>query len=129
MRYRFYAKQPEEIRQIIEEKLNEHVCGRFYNHQIQIDNLKSLPWKDKFFSYIPAQFQNNRITLALFPLILFLTGCSKPTENCVSTMEKVIAEEDLISKNNGYTMGEALIINDSVAQIRHNDSLKLHHRK
>jgi len=121
----FTEKNALEIQQIIEEKSNESVCGRFYNHQLNNGDSKATKLKDKFFSYIPASFQNNRISLGLFSLILFLSGCAKEKESCVATTGVVLSEEDILSKNNDYVIGEALIENDSIAKMPKKDSVAL----
>lgn len=121
----FTEKNSLEIQQIIEEKSDKSVCGRFYNHQLNIEDSKTLKLKDKFFRYIPAGFQNNRISLGLFSLILFLTGCSKEKESCVATTGKLVINEDSIQKNNNFIMGAPLMQNDSVAKMPKKDSVAL----
>ena len=118
-------KDTQEIQQIIEEKSDGSICGRFYNHQLKIEDTKTLKLKEKFFRYIPASFHNNRVLLSLFLLILFLTGCAKEKENCVATTGLVLIEEDTLPKNNDYIIGETLVENDSVAKMPKKDSLKL----
>lgn len=125
----FTEKNSQEIHKIIEEKSDESVCGRFYNHQLNTEDSKSLKLKEKFFRYIPAGFQNNRLSLGLFSLILFLTGCAKEKESCVATTGVVLVEEDILSKNNNYEIGEVIIENDSVAKMHNKDSLKLKRKK
>lgn len=121
----FTEKNTQEIQQIIEEKSDESVCGRFYNHQLNNDDPKALKLKEKFFRYIPASFQNNRISLALFSLILFITGCTKEKESCVARTEVLVINEDSIQENNNFKMGEPLMQNDSVAKMPKKDSVTL----
>lgn len=122
----FTEKNALEIQQIITEKSDESVCGRFYNHQLNNDDSKTLKLKDKFFfKYIPASFQNNRISLGLFSLILFLTVCAKEKERCVATTGVVMVEEDILKQNNDYEIGEVLIENDSVAKMPKKDGAAL----
>jgi hypothetical protein len=121
----FTEKNALEIQQIIEEKSDESVCGRFYNHQLNNGDSKATKLKDKFFSYIPASFQNNRISLGLFSLILFLTGCAKEKESCVATTGVLVINEDSIQENNNFKMGEPLMQNDSVAKMPKKDSVAL----
>ncbi|GAA5097014.1 hypothetical protein GCM10023210_31520 [Chryseobacterium ginsengisoli] len=121
----FTQKYPDEIQRIIEEKKDEEVCGRFYNHQLnKVDQSEKL--KAQFFKYIPTYFQNNKITLTVFSLILFLTGCSKQqNESCTTTTGMMVSnvETDTV-KNKDYIMGEAKIVeNDSVAKIYKKDSV------
>jgi len=125
----FTEKNTQEIQQIIEEKSDESVCGRFYNHQLNTEDSKSLKLKEKFFRYIPAGFQNNRLSLGLFSLILFLMGCTKQKESCIATTGLVMIEEDTVQKNKDYIIGETLVENDSVAKMIHKDSLKLKPKK
>ncbi|AZA77925.1 hypothetical protein EG347_10540 [Chryseobacterium sp. G0186] len=129
----FTQKEPQEIQQIIEEKKEEPICGRFYNHQLinrsgSFENLKT-----NFFKFIPVELQNNKIALSVFSLLLFLVGCSKPKEEVCSTTGVVVLEEDIVMTNNNNTMGEAVMIeNDTIAKIPKKDSLgisKNHHRK
>lgn len=119
----FTQKQPEEIQKIIEEKKEEKICGRFYNHQLTISD-RSEKLKDRFFQYIPSYFQNNKIVLTLFSFVLFLIGCSKPKEEvCMTTGFVGVIEEDSVVTNKGYTMGEPIRINnDTVAKIPQKDS-------
>lgn len=121
----FTQKHPDEIQRIIEEKKDEEVCGRFYNHQLnKVDQSEKL--KAQFFKYIPTNFQNNKITLTVFSLILFLMGCSKQqNESCTTTTGMMVSnvETDTV-KNKDYIMGEAKIVeNDSVAKIYKKDSI------
>ena len=125
----FTEKNALDIQQIIEEKSNESVCGRFYNHQLNIEDSQTLKLKENFFKYIPASFQNNRISLGLFSLILFLTGCAKEKESCVATTGVMVINEDSIQENNNFKMGEPLMQNDSVAKMPKKDSLKLKSKK
>lgn len=121
----FTEKKPQEIQQIIEEKSDESVCGRFYSHQLNTQDSKALNLKEKFFRYIPAGFQNNRISLGLFSLILFLTGCAKEKESCVATTGKLVINEDSIKENNNFIMGAPLMQIDSVAKMPKKDSIAL----
>ncbi|OCA77990.1 hypothetical protein BBH99_10030 [Chryseobacterium contaminans] len=119
----FTQKQPQEIQQIIQEKKEEGVCGRFYNHQLNMPH-PSEKLKERFFEYIPSYFQNNKIVLTLFSLVLFLIGCSKPKEEvCMTTGFVDVIEEDSAVINKEYTMGEPIMIdNDTVAKIPKKDS-------
>lgn len=121
----FTQKQPQEIQNIIEEKKDEEICGRFYDHQLnKVDQSEKL--KDRFFKYIPSYFQNNRITLSVFSLILFLTGCSKQQqESCTTTTGMMVSDVEMDTvKNKDYVIGEAKIIeDDSIAKIHKNDSV------
>ncbi len=123
----FTQKQPEEIKEIFAEN-HENICGRFYNHQLSNNKTnKTDRVKNRFFRYIPSYFQNNRIILTVFSLILFLTGCSKQKEeSCITT--GIVFEDIEIDtmKNNDFVIGEALIENDSVAKInkKEGDSVK-----
>jgi len=101
----FTQKNALEIQQIIAEKSDESVCGRFYNHQLNNDDSNTSMLKERFFRYIPASFQNNKISLALFSLILFLTGCAKEKESCVATTGVLVINEDSIQENNNFKMG------------------------
>lgn len=125
----FTGKNALEIQQIIEEKPNESVCGRFYNHQLNIEDSQTLKLKENFFKYIPASFQNNRISLGLFSLILFLAGCAKEKESCVATTGVMVINEDSTQENNNFKMGEPLMQNDSVAKMPKKDSQKLKSKK
>lgn len=111
----FTEKQPHEILQIIDGKKDGEVCGRFYSHQLTKEVEKSERLKIQFLKYIPSNFQNSRMTLALLSLILFFTGCSKPKESCYATKGMVVVEEDSIPKNKNYVIGEALIEEDTAA--------------
>jgi len=119
----FTEKNASEIQQIIEEKSDESVCGRFYNHQLDNEDLKTSRLKERFFRYIPASFQNSRISLALFSLILFLTGCAKEKESCVATTGVLVINEDSIQENNNFKMGEPLMQIDSAAKMPKKDSV------
>lgn len=119
----FTQKQPQEIQQIIEEKKEEQVCGRFYNHQLKMtDPPEKL--KKCFFTYIPSHFQNHKITFTLFSLVLFVIGCSKPKEEVCATTELVdIIEDDSAVTNKNYVVGKIVMIdNDTVAKIPKKDS-------
>lgn len=126
----FTQKQPQEIQQIIEEKKEEQVCGRFYNHQLQMPD-SSERLKNRFFKYIPSHFQNSKIAFTLFSLVLFLTGCSKPKEEIQMTTGFVdVIEEDSAITNKDYVMGEPVMTdNDTVAKISKKDSavISKHH--
>ena len=123
----FTQKQPEEILQIIDEKKDEEVCGRFYSHQLTKEVEKSEQLKNQFFKYIPSNFQNNRITLTVFSLILFLIGCSKPKEEVCFTTGVVVEDIEIdTAKNNHYVMGEAVIPEEKdTAKILKKDSVHL----
>lgn len=128
----FTEKNSQEIQEIIEEKSDDNICGRFYNHQLNINDSKSMKIKEKLFRYVPSSFQNSRLSLGLLSLILFLTGCSKSEkENCVATTGIVdILEEDTIPKNENFIMGEYIIPNDSVATIhKEKDSINFNKNK
>lgn len=124
----FTEKNTQEIQQIIEEKSNESVCGRFYKYQLNIEDSKTSKLKEKFFSYIPSSFHHNKISLGLFSLILFLTGCAKEKESCIATTGVVLVEEDILP-NNDYEIGEVLIANDSVATMPKKDSVNLNKKQ
>ncbi|WP_347217925.1 hypothetical protein [Chryseobacterium sp.] len=119
----FTQKQPQEILQIIEEKKEEQICGRFYGHQVKNpDHSEKL--KERLFTYIPSYFQNTKIGFTLFSLILFLTGCSKPKEEvCMTTgLEDIIEEDSTITKKD-YVIGKLVMIDDdTVAKIPKKDS-------
>ena len=118
----FTQKQPQEILQIIAEEKGKQICGRFYNHQLKMPD-QSEKLKERFFKYIPSYFQNNKILLTLFSLVLFLMGCSKPKEEvCMTTGFVDIIEEDSSVANKDYVMGKAIIDNDTVAKIPKKDS-------
>ena len=121
----FTEKNASEIQQIIGEKSDESVCGRFYNHQLNNDDSKASKLKTRFFRYIPASFQNNKISLGLFSLILFLTGCAKEKESCVATTGAlvIIEDSDSIQENNNFKMGEPLMQIDSAAKMPKKDSV------
>jgi hypothetical protein len=122
----FTEKQPEEIQQIFVERKDESICGRFYNHQL-INNEpdKSEKIKTQFFKYIPSYFQNNKIILTVFSLILFLAGCSKQKEEyCTMTTGVAVVDTEIdIVNNKSYEMGEAKIENDSVAKMSKKDNI------
>ena len=121
----FTEKNASEIQQIITEKSNDSVCGRFYNHQLNNEDSKTSKLKEKFFRYIPASFQNNKVSLGLFSLILFLTGCAKEKESCIATTGVPVINEDSIQENNNFIMGAPLIQNDSIAKMPKKDSVAL----
>ncbi|MDR6404536.1 MULTISPECIES: hypothetical protein [Chryseobacterium] len=125
----FTEKQPQEIQEIIEEKKDERICGRFYDHQLnKIEKSEQL--KNKFFKYIPSNFQNNRVTLTVFSLILFLTDCSKQKEEaCTTTTGVVMTDMELDTLNKNFVMGEPLMQNDSIAKMPEKDSLKSKSKK
>lgn len=119
----FTQKQPNEILQIIDEKQDEEICGRFYNHQLNASN-QSEKIRTQFFKHIPVHFQNSKIVLTLLSVILFLTGCSKQKEESYATTGLVMMEEDSIPENKNYVIGEAKINeSDSCAKISKKDSL------
>lgn len=125
----FTQKQPEEINQIFIENKNTNICGRFYSHQISNNKTnKTDQIKDTFFKYIPSYFQNNRIILTVFSLILFLAGCSKQKEESCTTTGIVFEDIEMDTlKNKNFEMGEPVLIdNDSVAKIHkiESDSVK-----
>ncbi len=126
----FTEKNSQEIQEIIEEKSDDSICGRFYNHQLNINDSKSIKIKERFFDYIPLSFQNNRFSLGLLSLILFLTGCSKSKENCSAITGEIKIEEDTLPKNNDFIMGKPMIQNDSVANIpKEKDSINFNKNK
>lgn len=128
----FTEKNPQEIQQIIETKSNDTICGRFYNHQLNINDSKSGKIKEKLFRHVPLSLQNSRLSLGLLSLILFLIGCSKSEkENCVATTGLVdIIEEDTIPKNEDFIMGEYIAVDDSVATIhKEKDSINFNKNK
>ena len=119
----FTQKQPNEIRQMIDEKNDEEICGRFYNHQLDTGN-QSEKVRAQFFKHIPVHFQNSRVVLTLLSDILFLTGCSKQKEESYATTGLLRTEEDSIPENKNYVIGEAKINeSDSCAKISKKDSL------
>lgn len=109
----FTEKKHQEIIKIIEEKQDEKICGRFYHHQLHTENPKFFTLRNQFFKYIPANFHTSRITLVIFSLILFVTGCSKSTTERLPITGDIKIEEDSILKNDKYIIGEALIDEDS----------------
>jgi hypothetical protein len=119
----FTEKNASEIEQIITEKSDESVCGRFYNHQLNNDDSKTSSLKERFFRYVPASFQNNKISLGLLSLILFLTGCAKEKESYVSTTADPVIKKDSIQENNNFKMGEPLMQIDSAAKMLKKDSV------
>ncbi len=119
----FTEKKPQEIIDILNEKTNEKICGRFLNHQVQNENSKFLNLKKQFSKYIPTHFRNNGIALAIFSFIVFLTGCSKPKTEEFTTTGLIMIEEDSIPKNDDYIIGEALIEDDSVYHELKKDSI------
>ncbi|MCJ8152162.1 hypothetical protein MKJ01_00110 [Chryseobacterium sp. SSA4.19] len=129
----FTQKQQHEIQQIFIEKKNEKICGRFYHHQLH-NSGTSDQLKIRFFDYIPQNFQNNRILLTLFSLILFLIGCSKEKKACTANTEKATkgtevkvadTEQDNL-KNQDFIMGEIPILeDDSITKIHKSDSTAL----
>jgi hypothetical protein len=123
----FTEKQPQEIQQIFQEQENEAICGRFYHSQLNKESKKSLD--DKVSRYIPTALRNNKISLAIVAMILFLTGCSKSKDVYPVTTDDVLIEKDSVQSNDSFVMGEPLIQNDSVAQMHQKDSLKLKHQK
>lgn len=128
----FTQKAPEEIQQIFKDKKEDHLCGRFYNHQLTNSNSSSSEKiKARFFKYIPSFIQNNKITGSVLAFILFLTGCSKPKDDTCSVTTGVLVadtEPDTI-KNTNYVLGEPLMQNDSVAKMPKKDSIKLKRKK
>jgi len=123
----FTQKQIMEIQQIIDEKKDEEVCGRFYDYQLSNKINKPEELKNQFFKYIPSYFQNNKITLTILSLILFLAGCSKQKEEfCVTTGVLVPGTEMDTVKNKRYVMGEAKIEEDTqTVKIPQKDSIAL----
>ncbi|WP_390450740.1 hypothetical protein [Chryseobacterium sp. Alg-005] len=123
----FTNKNPQEIRQIIEEKQDESVCGRFYNHQLKNEADRSELLKNKLTQYFPKSFQNSKFGLAMLSVIFFIIGCSKSKENCEVTATTGVVvvdlEEDTLNKD--YIMGEAKIENDSVAKLSKKDDQTL----
>ncbi|MCS4303419.1 hypothetical protein [Chryseobacterium sp. BIGb0232] len=127
----FTQKSPHEIEHILTEKENEKVCGRFYNHQLNIEDGPSQKVKNQFFRFIPNVFQNSKITLAVLSLVLFLAGCSKEKEMKTGEVAVELNEDTLPNEN--ITLGEPLKINnDTVAQMPKKDSAvvsKKHNKK
>jgi hypothetical protein len=119
----FTEKKASEIQQIITEKSDESVCGRFYNHQLNNEDSKTSRLKERFFRYIPASFQDSRISLGLFSLMLFITGCAKEKETYVSTTADPVIKKDSIQKNDSFIMGAPLMQIDSAAKIPKKDSV------
>lgn len=125
----FTEKQPHEVQQIIETKRGVSICGRFYNEQLIGKDNKSFGLKEKFIRYIPSSFQNSRIALLFLSLILFLIGCSKQKESCVTTGAVVMDTEYDTIKNQNFVIGEAVIQDDSVAKMSRKDSIYLKQKK
>jgi hypothetical protein len=125
----FTQKQPHEVQQIIEAKLDEPICGRFYDDQLSHKDERSLKVKEKFFRYIPSSFQNSTITLFILSFILFLAGCSKPKESCATTGVVAVDMEYDTIKNKNFVVGEAVIQDDSVAKMSKKDSIHLKKEK
>ncbi|MCT2407567.1 hypothetical protein NZD88_08465 [Chryseobacterium antibioticum] len=125
----FTEKKSYEIESIFKEKQGEDICGRFFSHQLTVENEKNGPIENKFFQYIPALFRNNKIGLAIVSMILFLTSCSKPKDKGkVATVASGI-EKDSLPTNDNFILGAPMIQNDSVAQLHQKDSLQLKHQK
>lgn len=125
----FTDKKPEEIQQIFTEKETETICGRFYHHQLHTPD-KSEQLKAQFLAFIPKYFQSNRMSAAVFSLLLFLTGCSKQKETCTTTgsITATETETDRI-ENQNFVMGEVIIPeNDSTAKIHKPDSSAVKYR-
>lgn len=119
----FTQKQSNEILQIIDEKKDEEICGRFYDHQLDTGS-QSEKVRAQFFKHIPVHFQNSRIVLTVLSVILFLTGCSKQKEESFATTGLLRIEEDSIPENKNYVMGEAKIDkSDSCVKISKKDSV------
>lgn len=114
----FTQMKREEIKQIIEEKYEERICGRFYNHQLDQPGRKD--WlKDKFFNYIPLNFQQNKILLSVFSMLLFLAGCSKQKPYYGRTSGIVVSDNktDMI-QNKHSVIGEAKIPKEQDVSVR-----------
>ena len=126
----FTEKNYKEIQQIFHEKKDEEICGRFYNHQLNMTE-KSERLRNKFFKYIPSNFQNNKMMLSIFSLILFLTGCSKSEKSsCTTTTGVLVIDTEIdTTQNKNYVIGEALIEDDSIAKIHKRDSVGLKNTK
>lgn len=120
----FTQKQSEEILQILTEKGNEKVCGTFYNHQLNIEDERSQKVKKQFFRLIPNIFQNSKVTFAVLSLILFLAGCTK--DRPLRTGEVAVELNDDSLSNDGATIGETVIINDTAPKIHKKDSSVIH---
>ncbi|NIF04050.1 hypothetical protein F3J23_01240 [Chryseobacterium sp. Tr-659] len=121
----FTQKNPQEIRQIMDNRGDVKICGRFYNNQLDISD-SSEKIESRFFKYIPSGFQNNRMLISIFSFLLFLTGCSKPKPEVYATTGVVMEiEEDSSAVNNRHTMGEARIVeSDSIAKISQKDHVE-----
>lgn len=125
----FTEKNSSEIKDIIENNFEKTICGRFYDHQLNITDEKSERMDAKILKYIPLTFQQNKITLGFLSFILFFIGCTKSKEKCVTTGEIVNVSEESPSNDN-FVMGEPLVVkNDSVAKIPEKDSLHLKEKK
>lgn len=119
----FTQKQPQEIQEIFNEKKEETICGRFYDHQLNGNN-KSEKLKSRYLHYVPDSLQNNSIVLSVFSFILLLTGCSKQKEKSFATTGIVMMEEDSIPENKNYIIGEAKIDeSDSCMKIPEKDGI------
>lgn len=118
----FTEKNHQEILEILDEKSNERICGRFLNHQLQNEDSRFLNLKNRFFKYIPSYLRNNGIAITIFSFLLFLTGCSKPKTEEFATIGLILIEEDSIPKSD-YIIGETLIENDSVFPKSKKDSI------
>jgi len=125
----FTEKKASEIQQIIAEKSDESFCGRFYNHQLNNEDSKTSRLKERFFRYIPASFQDSRISLGIFSLMLFITGCAKEKETYVSTTADPVIKKDSIQKNDSFIMGAPLMQIDSAAKMPKKDSITLKKKK
>ncbi|MCT2562606.1 hypothetical protein [Chryseobacterium herbae] len=121
----FTEKKSQEIEYVFKEKQGTDICGRFFIHQLDNEAEETEKLKNRFLKYVPQNFQNSRVTLAVFSLIIFLVGCSKPKEEACATIGETKIEEDSIPKNDDYVVGAPMVRNDSVANILQKDSLKL----
>lgn len=123
----FTQKEPQEILQIIEEKPNGSVCGRFFNHQLEKEADPSEQLKNKLIQYFPERFQNTRLGFAMLSAVFFIMGCSQSKDNCeVMTTTGVVAvdlEEDTLNKN--YVIGQVKIEDDTIAKLPGNDSISI----
>lgn len=125
----FTEKKSEEIEFIFKEKQGEDICGKFLSHQLNRRVGQSEKLKSRFLKYVPQNFQNNRITPAIFSLVVFLIGCSKPKEKTCAVIGEAKIEEDSLPSNNSFVLGKPMILNDSVAQLHQKDSLQVKHKK
>ncbi|MBL1219553.1 hypothetical protein JET18_01820 [Chryseobacterium sp. L7] len=125
----FTEKKSEEIESVFKEKRDEDICGRFFSYQLDKDVEKSEKLKSRFLKYIPRNFQNSRMTLAAFSLVLFLVGSAKPKEKDHAVIGEAKIEEDSIPKNDDYILGAPVLRNDSVAKMPQKDSLKFNQNK